>query len=72
MQPTPALTYHTIGGVLDFYMFLGPNPESVVSQYTEVILHIKITNKSKINTDKRVQENENEGASRSDVLMLED
>jgi hypothetical protein len=32
----PALTYRTIGGVLDFYMFLGPSPEYVVQQYTKV------------------------------------
>ncbi len=30
------LTYRTIGGVLDFYMFLGPTPENVVQQYTGV------------------------------------
>ena len=35
-QPTPALTYRTLGGILDFYMVLGPTPESVVQQYTEV------------------------------------
>ncbi|XP_038050832.1 sucrase-isomaltase, intestinal-like [Patiria miniata] len=37
LQPTPALTYRTIGGVLDFYLFFGPTPENVVSQYTEAI-----------------------------------
>ncbi|XP_022100313.1 sucrase-isomaltase, intestinal-like [Acanthaster planci] len=37
LQPTPALTYRTIGGVLDFYIFLGPKPENLVSQYTEAI-----------------------------------
>jgi hypothetical protein len=32
----PALTYRTIGGILDFYMFFGPTPEHVVQQYTKV------------------------------------
>ncbi|KAM7133396.1 sucrase-isomaltase, intestinal [Molossus nigricans] len=36
-QPTPALTYRMIGGILDFYMFLGPTPEVVTKQYHEVI-----------------------------------
>nr|XP_034988351.1 sucrase-isomaltase, intestinal [Zootoca vivipara]XP_034988352.1 sucrase-isomaltase, intestinal [Zootoca vivipara] len=36
-QPTPALTYRTIGGVLDFYMVLGPTPEEVVQEYTALI-----------------------------------
>ncbi|XP_035314663.1 maltase-glucoamylase, intestinal isoform X1 [Cricetulus griseus] len=36
-QPTPALTYRTTGGVLDFYVFLGPTPELVTQQYTELI-----------------------------------
>ncbi|CAK1550934.1 unnamed protein product [Leptosia nina] len=37
LQPTPAITYRTIGGVLNFYMFLGPSPSDVVAQYTEII-----------------------------------
>ncbi|KAF6717623.1 Lysosomal alpha-glucosidase [Oryzias melastigma] len=37
LQPAPALTWRTIGGILDFYVFLGPDPGSVVSQYLEVI-----------------------------------
>ncbi|XP_061414169.1 sucrase-isomaltase, intestinal-like [Lethenteron reissneri] len=37
LAPGPALTYRTIGGVLDFYFFLGPTPESVVQQYTEAV-----------------------------------
>ncbi|XP_076845359.1 maltase-glucoamylase isoform X2 [Brachyhypopomus gauderio] len=37
LQPTPALTYRTIGGILDFYMVMGPTPELVVQQYTDMI-----------------------------------
>ncbi|KAG9473611.1 hypothetical protein GDO78_004094, partial [Eleutherodactylus coqui] len=37
LQPTPALTWRTIGGILDFYVFLGPEPKSVIRQYHEVI-----------------------------------
>lgn len=33
----PAVTWVTIGGILDFYVFLGPDPQSVVQQYHEVI-----------------------------------
>ncbi|KAM4603471.1 lysosomal alpha-glucosidase isoform 2-T3 [Polymixia lowei] len=37
LQPAPALTWRTIGGILDFYVFLGPDPASVIGQYLEVI-----------------------------------
>eukprot|EP01137_Pigoraptor_chileana_P037623 Opistho-2@34981 len=36
LNPT-SLTYKVVGGVLDFYVFLGPTPEEVVKQYQEVI-----------------------------------
>lgn len=37
LQPAPALTWRTVGGILDFYVFLGPDPGSVIGQYMEVI-----------------------------------
>ncbi|XP_074814125.1 sucrase-isomaltase, intestinal-like [Natator depressus] len=36
LSPNPSLTFRIIGGILDFYVFLGPTPEYVVQQYTEV------------------------------------
>ena len=29
LQPAPAITFRVLGGVLDFYFFLGPTPEKV-------------------------------------------
>ncbi|CAL9693366.1 unnamed protein product [Knipowitschia caucasica] len=37
LQPTPALTWVALGGILDLYVFLGPNPESIIRQYLQVI-----------------------------------
>ncbi|XP_075034030.1 lysosomal alpha-glucosidase [Mixophyes fleayi] len=37
LQPAPALTWRTTGGILDFYVFLGPEPKAVIRQYQEVI-----------------------------------
>eukprot|EP01087_Luapelamoeba_hula_P008083 TRINITY_DN2007_c0_g2_i1.p1 TRINITY_DN2007_c0_g2~~TRINITY_DN2007_c0_g2_i1.p1 ORF type:complete len:632 (-),score=85.35 TRINITY_DN2007_c0_g2_i1:24-1835(-) len=34
---TDSLTWRTVGGILDFYVFLGPSPAEVVAQYTEVV-----------------------------------
>ncbi|KAF3846403.1 hypothetical protein F7725_003481 [Dissostichus mawsoni] len=35
LQPTPALTWVAIGGVLDLYVFVGPDPQSVIRQYLQ-------------------------------------
>ena len=37
LQPMPALTFRTIGGILDFYIFSGPSSDSVIQQYTDVV-----------------------------------
>ncbi|XP_040291053.1 lysosomal alpha-glucosidase-like [Bufo bufo] len=37
LQPAPALTWRTTGGILDFYVFLGPEPQTVLKQYQEVV-----------------------------------
>ena len=37
LVPNPGLIYRTTGGVLDFYVFMGPDPENVVQQFTQVI-----------------------------------
>ncbi|XP_025110817.1 maltase-glucoamylase, intestinal-like [Pomacea canaliculata] len=35
--PDPTITFRTLGGVLDFFVFLGPSSENVVQQYTGLI-----------------------------------
>eukprot|EP00052_Salpingoeca_macrocollata_P028710 m.281612 g.281612 ORF g.281612 m.281612 type:complete len:898 (+) comp22892_c0_seq3:862-3555(+) len=37
LQPTPAITYRTLGGVLDFYVLLGPTVDDVLMQYASVV-----------------------------------
>ena len=37
LQPLPALTYTTIGGIIDLYIFTGPTAENVIEQYWNVI-----------------------------------
>ncbi|KAK6312192.1 hypothetical protein J4Q44_G00178560 [Coregonus suidteri] len=40
LQPSPALTWVAVGGILDLYIFLGPDPQSVVRQYLQVIVFL--------------------------------
>ncbi|KAM7067900.1 lysosomal alpha-glucosidase isoform 1-T2 [Molossus nigricans] len=37
LQPSPALSWRSTGGILDVYVFLGPEPKSVVQQYLDVV-----------------------------------
>ncbi|XP_075742124.1 lysosomal alpha-glucosidase [Rhipicephalus microplus] len=37
LQPTPAATFRSLGGVLDFFVFAGPTPGQVVQQYQRVV-----------------------------------
>lgn len=37
LQPKPAITWRSIGGILDFFIFLGPSAPSVVRQYHNLI-----------------------------------
>ncbi|XP_066876536.1 lysosomal alpha-glucosidase isoform X2 [Kogia breviceps] len=37
LQPSPALSWRSTGGILDVYVFLGPEPKSVVRQYLDIV-----------------------------------
>ncbi|GFY49527.1 lysosomal alpha-glucosidase [Trichonephila inaurata madagascariensis] len=37
LQPTPAITFRPIGGILDFFIMLGPSPANVVQQFTGLV-----------------------------------
>jgi len=46
LQPLPALTYTTIGGIIDLYIFTGPTVQNVIEQYWNVI-GVRIHSKNK-------------------------
>ena len=37
LQPTPAITYRTIGGIFDFFIYTGPTPAAVVQQHLSLV-----------------------------------
>ena len=37
LQSAPAITYRPTGGILDFFVFVGPTPADVVKQYQEIV-----------------------------------
>ncbi|KAI0986617.1 hypothetical protein GJ496_005558, partial [Pomphorhynchus laevis] len=37
LQPTPTITYRTIGGVIDLFIYSGPTPQDVVRQHWTVV-----------------------------------
>ncbi|XP_032312563.1 lysosomal alpha-glucosidase [Camelus ferus] len=39
LQPSPALSWRSTGGILDLYVFLGPEPKNAVQQYLDIVGH---------------------------------
>lgn len=37
VQPDPSLTFIAIGGIIDFYIYMGPTPADIVRQHTDVV-----------------------------------
>jgi len=37
IQPKPAITFRTVGGILDIFFFTGPTPNDVIRQFTELV-----------------------------------
>ena len=43
LAPGNLITYRTIGGILDYFVFMGPTPENVIQQYTSVCMYTRKT-----------------------------
>ncbi|CAF3759496.1 unnamed protein product [Rotaria sordida] len=37
LQPLPAITYTTIGGIIALFLFTGPSAQDIIQQYWDVI-----------------------------------
>ncbi|XP_046829832.1 lysosomal alpha-glucosidase-like [Vespa crabro] len=37
LQPTPSITFRSIGGIFDMYFFLGPTPQDVAREYSQIV-----------------------------------
>ncbi|KAI1296675.1 Lysosomal alpha-glucosidase [Halotydeus destructor] len=37
LQPKPAITWRTVGGILDIFVYLGPSPNEVIKQHVTLI-----------------------------------
>lgn len=37
LQPAPGLTWRSVGGIFDFFVFLGPSPTDVVKQFSSLV-----------------------------------
>ena len=37
LQPTPGITLRSLGGIFDLFFIAGPDPSSIVSQYTKIV-----------------------------------
>ena len=43
LTPFPSLTYRTIGGILDMYIFMGPTPVQALEQFQQVWFFYDLT-----------------------------
>lgn len=66
------LIYRTIGGILDFYVFMGPEPENVVQQYHMVKQNINVEKLYLLITCSLTNINVDRGFFVSDFRQLED
>jgi alpha-glucosidase (family GH31 glycosyl hydrolase) len=37
LTPYPAVTFTTIGGIIDLFLFTGPTPKNVIQKYSQLV-----------------------------------